>query len=258
MRGFLSLLFVALLITSARFAVPQAQPIPISPSSYTHRWDAAHGVFFLQKNTLLLKDSPPLRSYNDDATQRSADINLFKDFPDAQRAHVDDFAAGPGGTTIVAAQLIYAPRLVKSVILTYDSTGTLRTIVHPEPYSAEAITVDDEGNMYLLGERTDEREGDPPYPLLIKYDPSGNVLSRAIYSNIFKGGSDAIQSFGPGEELVSATVALQNGDMYIFAPDEKEVLICSVDGKILRRAMLQNILQAVARADKRTGSRLQT
>jgi hypothetical protein len=163
---------------------------------------------------------------------------------------VDDFAAGPDGTTIIAAQFIYAPRLVKGVVLTYDSTGTLRTIFHPEPYSAEAITVDDSGNLYLLGEKIDEREGDPSYPLLIKYDPTGNVLSRAVYSNLFKDGSDAIQSFGRAEELASATVALQNGNLYIFAPNAKEVLVCSLDGTILRRVKLENVLQGIARADR--------
>jgi hypothetical protein len=250
MRIIRSLLFVSIAVSLVTPAPVYAETIPHDQAWMRHRWDAAHGVLFLGKNFVLRKMNPPLRSYNDDGSQHGADINLFKDFPDIQEATVDDFAAGPAGTTFIAAVLIYGPRTVKNVVLTYDSAGYLRAVVDIAPYSAEAITADDQGNVFVLGERSDEREGDAPYPLLIKYDPSGNVVGRALNSDLFKDGSDGIQYFGRGYERVSASLSLQDGNLYVYAPDENEVLVCAVDGKILRRAKLDDVLLSVARSDK--------
>jgi hypothetical protein len=253
MRIIHRLLLVAITISRLTITAPvHAQTIP-DLAWRPHRWDAAHGVLFLGKNVMLRRTGRLLRSYRENGSQRGADIDLFKDFPDLQEASVDDFAAGPAGTTLIVAELIYSARLVKHSLLTYDSAGALRAVVDIAPYSAEAITTDEQGNIFVLGEREDAREGDPPYPLLIKYDPSGNILGRAIYSNVFKDGSDAIQFFGflgPGEGMVSASVMLQGGNLYVYAPDQNEVLICAVDGKIVRRAKLDDVLSNVARADK--------
>src|SRR5580693_2638695 len=250
MRVIRSLLFVAIAINLVALAPARSQIIPDDQVFGLYRWDAARGVLFFRKNFLLRKMNSPLRSYNDDGSQRGADINLFKDFPDIQEATVDDFAAGLAGTTCIAAELIYGPRTVKNVVLTYDSAGYLRAVVDIAPYSAEAITADDQGNVFVLGERSDEREGDAPHPLLIKYDPSGNVVGRALNSDLFKDGSDGIQYFGRGYERVSASLSLQDGNLYVYAPDENEVLVCAVDGKILRRAKLDDVLLSVARSDK--------
>jgi hypothetical protein len=139
---------------------------------------------------------------------------------------------------------------LKNVLLTYDSAGALRAVIDTAPYAAEAIAADDEGDIYLLGERANEREGDASYPLLIKYDPSGRMVGRAIYTNLFKSGSDAIQDFGPGDQLVSAALTLRGGNLYVYAPSEREVLVCSVKGRVLRRAKLSDVSAKIAQADK--------
>lgn len=74
-------------------------------SPQVHRWDPTHGVLFLRKHFLLNKAGPPPRSYNEDGTQYGADIDLFKDFPDAEKARVSDFAAGPAGPAVLAVSL---------------------------------------------------------------------------------------------------------------------------------------------------------
>ena len=234
-----------------------ASPAQVQPyyahsagSPMAHRWDAAHGVLFLGKNLVLRRDGPQLRAYNEDGSQYGADIDLFKDFPEIQYAVVNDFAAGPVGTTVIAAELIYGPRHVRGAILTYDSAGALHSVFDPSPYSAEAITSDDGGNIYLLGERTDRGDGDPPYPLLVKHEPSGRIVGQFLPSDNFKTGSDAIEDFGPGNELVYASLAILNGEMYIYAPSEAQVVIYSMDGKIVRHASLRDVALKIARADK--------
>jgi len=251
MRFIRGLLLVIVASYSTRFAaqVPP-QNIEGAESPQLHRWDATHGVLFLGKNFLLEKTAPPLRSYNEGGLQYGSDVNLFKDFPDVENVIVDDFAAGTAGATFIAATLIYGHGPAKHVLLTYDGTGGLRQVVDTASYSAEAITSDDQGDVYVLGEKTDEREGDPPYPLLIEYDPSGTIVGRAIDSKVFKTGSDAIQDFGPAQEMVSASLMVSDGKLYIYAPSERQVLICSLDGKILRRTALEEFTVKIARADK--------
>jgi len=217
-------------------------------SSRLHRWDPTHGVLFLRKSFLLQKTSPPLRSYYEDGSQRGAEINLFKDFPDAEKASVSDFAAGPAGTTVIAAVLIYDRRHAKNVILTYDSTGNLRTAFDID--GAEAITTDEQGDIYVLGEGNDPNPGNPPNPLLVKFDPSGRVIGRLLDSSTFKTGSDAIEDFGPAHEMVSASVMVNDGKLYVYAPSERQVLISALDGKILSRVGLEDVATAIGRADK--------
>jgi hypothetical protein len=219
-------------------------------SSRLHRFDATHDVLFFRRGFFLQKSSPPLRSYNEDGTQRGADISLFKDFPDLEKASVDDFAAGPAGTTLIAAELIYGPRHVKNVILTYDSTGDLRAALNIS--SAEAIATDEQGDVYVLGQDNDPSPRNPKHPLLVEFDPSGRIIGSFLDESTFKTGSDAIEDSGPGHEMVSATVMMSDGKLYIYAPSEKQVVICSLDGKILRRAALDEVAAKIARADKVT------
>jgi hypothetical protein len=67
--------------------------------------------------------SPLLRGYHEDGSRYGADIDLFKDSPDIQKAVVNECAAGPAGTTAIAADLIYGPRQVNHAILIYVSAG---------------------------------------------------------------------------------------------------------------------------------------
>jgi hypothetical protein len=111
-----------------------------------HRGHSAHGVLFLGRNFLLQKTTPPLRAYNEDGTRYGADIDFFKDFPNLEEAHVDDFAAGPADTTLIATMLEYGPRIRKHQILTYDSAGNLRSLFNIN--DVEAMTTDDHGDIY--------------------------------------------------------------------------------------------------------------
>lgn len=239
---------VAFCLTPSRAQFPLQNP-GRADLHLGHRWDAAHGVLFLGKNFLLRKTGPLLRAFNEDGSRYGADIDLFKDFPGLVHAHVDDFAAGPAGTTLIAALLNYGSRHLKNVILTYDSHGNLRSMIETAPYAADAITTDDRGDIFVLGERIDEHEGDPPYPLLIEYDSSGRVIGSFLRSDAFKTGTDAIRDFGPGDELVSPSLALLDGRFYVYAPSEHQLRVLSSDGRTLRRASLEDVATNIARTD---------
>jgi hypothetical protein len=243
-------LLLAIIVLASTNAIAQhpGDEFAGAESSLRHRFDTTHGVLFFRRGFLLQKSSSPLCSYNGDGTQRGADINLFKDFPGLEKASVDDFAAGPVGTTLIAAELIYGPRHVKNLILTYDSTGNLRAAINIG--GAEAVTTDEQGDIYVLGEDNDPSPLNSKHPLLVEFDPSGRIISSFLDESTFKTGSHAIEDFGPADEMVSASVMVSDGKLYIYAPSEKQVVICSLDGKILRRAALEEVAVKIARADK--------
>jgi hypothetical protein len=149
---------------------------------------------------------------------------------------------------LIAAELIYGPRHVKNLILTYDSTGNLHAALNIS--DAQAITTDEQGDIYLLGEDNDPGPRNPKHPLLVELDPTGRIIGSFLDESTFKTGSDAIEDFGPALEMVSASVMVSDGKLYIYAPSERQVLICSLDGKILRRAALEEVAVKIARADK--------
>lgn len=248
MKSICGLLFVTTVFCVAvSFAQFQPQNTPGAEMPQGHRWDAAHGVLFLGRRWLLQKIAPPLRAYNEDGTRYGADIKLFEDFPNLQKAGVDDFAAGPAGTTLMATDLIYGPNVVSYQILTYDSAGNLHSFFNIN--DVEAMTTDDRGDIYVLGRGNDSRAGISSHPLIVELDPIGQVIGSFLDASNFKKGPDAIEDFGPAEEQVYASIALLNGKLYIYAPSERQVVICSLDGKILSRNGLEDVANKIAHAD---------
>ena len=114
-------------------------------------------------------------------------VSIFplKDFPGSTYIDIWDATGAPNGDIVVAAILAYGPRNVrpvpvKSFLLTYDETGTLRRVWDVKPYHHHRVAVDSAGNVFALGDG-----GKDDYPLLIKYSPSGEVLGEYLSSGLF-------------------------------------------------------------------------
>lgn len=235
---------VAIVVLSTGCA---AQSFPPEQTVRPERWDSAHGVLFFGRG-VLGRNSLPVRSYLN-GSQRGSDIDIFKDFPGLQVAVVIDLAAGPNGTTVLSAVLAFGSKTLRHVILTYDSGGALRSSWDTEPYMAWAIATDEKGDAFSLGDRLLGKSGSKPYPLLREYDHSGDVVRQSLYSNTFHAGPQAI---GPGNGLdyIYPSLTFRDGKLYIYAPVENEVLICTVAGGIIRRERLDNVRQRIVEADK--------
>ena len=81
-------------------------------------WDSTNQVLFCVKGF----PGSPIRAYTG-KSQRGADIDVFKDFPDLQKYYGTRVTAGPNGTTFIATTLNFGDLNVREVVLTYDSTG---------------------------------------------------------------------------------------------------------------------------------------
>lgn len=232
-----------------------AQSIPIDELSGPHRWDGAHGVVFLG-NGLRLRESRPIRGYVD-GSLRASPIDIFKDFPHLKKVVADDFAAGPNGSTLVAVVLNFGsvphPEL-RHVILTYDVSGKLVSALDTEPYYFQAIATDDQGNIFALGNKLDQALGvGNPYPLLVVYDASGAIVREGLMSSVFRTGSRAVdQSEGADPSLM-----VQDGKVFIYAPQENEILVCLTDGTVVRRMRLDAVLSKIRQTERMSRLRLE-
>lgn len=218
------------------------QEIAMEQAARPARWDGAHNVLFLGIG-LYTKAGYAVRSYHDGA-QRGADIDIFKDFPDAHTVLIEDAAASVADRTIFAVVLNFGDR-IRHVLLTYDSGGKLLQILDTEPYYVQAVTTDDQGHIFTIANRLDEKPGNAdPYPLLCEYDNGGSIIAEALTSKIFVNGSRAIN---PGREPGNAVLMLKDGKFFLYAPFESEFVMFSKDGTILKRARLYNLLHKIAK-----------
>jgi hypothetical protein len=221
------------------------QNIPNDDLFLPHRWDAGHGVVFFGKG-LLRKDNRPIHSYAD-GIPRGPGIDLFKDFPHARTIIVDDFAASSDGSSLIAAVLNFGGSNLRHVILRYDSAGKLLSELDTEPYYAQAIATDEMGDIFTLGNKLKESKNDvQPYPLMIVYDSEGHVVHQGLLSSEFKKGSRAVNQ---SEDAVDPSLMVRDGKVFIYAPLESEVLICSKDSTILRRMPLDGILAKIRKTE---------
>jgi hypothetical protein len=214
------------------------------PEGRSMRWDGTRGVATFGYG-MVRPDSLPIRTYTG-GTQRGGDISLFHDFPNLKQALVKDVAAGPSGTTVVVAQLQDREDQLKVVVLTFDEAGHLSKIWNTFPYNPEGITVDDDGSVYMVGFRIDSKRGGPSYPLLVHYSNDGRVIGEGLPSSTFEKKDEAIYS-----DLGNfAVVTLRNGQLFVFAPAGREIVVCTKEGKPIKRLQLTPILENITKGDQ--------
>ena len=161
-----------------------SQQIPLDLLGQLTRWDGTHKVLFFGAGIIPTKERP-IHAYAN-GIQRGSDIEIFKDFPGIEQVIVDDISAGPNGSTVIAGVLQFGSGNNRDVILTYDSSGALRSTRDPKPCWNVAVVADDNSNVFALGSRSDENERNARYPLLTRYTPDGGVADQGLYSTNFQ------------------------------------------------------------------------
>jgi len=224
-----------------------APSIPNEAGVQPFRYDSAHQTIFFGVG-ISKKTSKPIRAFNVDGVERGAAISIFKDFPNLDHMVVDDLAAGPDGKTVIAAVLNFGSKRLKHVLLTYSFSGKLLQVWDTEPYYVQGITTDEAGNVFALGNRLDQDVNvNAPYPLLIEYSPTGQVLHEALSSALFINGPRAIDG---AQRLANPILTLHDDHLLIYAPKEAEFLVCSREGAIIRRFSVTRVLREIAAADQ--------
>src|SRR5262249_23612778 len=158
-------------------------------------------------------DIPAARVFRTDGT--STAVYPLKDLPEVRYIDIWSASAAPNGGIVIAGILGYAgreakPVPVKSVILTYDGSGTLKKMWDVAPYHHHHLAVDHQGNVFAIGDR-DDVEG--AYPLLTKYSNEGKVVVQALPSSLFSLGDVEIGSGSPNGE---SQIFVKGDQLYVW------------------------------------------
>lgn len=237
----------ALLIGSALLAWPQGlmNGVTIDPSTdgqdragFHTKWDAAEDRFILFRDTNA-PERPAVRLFSQNGDSSVAFYPL-RDFPAAQFLNIRDAAATPEGGIVIAGLMGYGPYKVrgvplKSLFLTYDSSGHLTKVWNVAPYDPSLIAVDSTDDVFALG----EKDRTAAYPLLVKYSPDGKVLSKLLYTSLLPKGTDIQGASRNGE----SELFIKQDKLFVWLAPTEELFRYSLNGDLESRISLGSYLQ---------------
>jgi hypothetical protein len=241
---------MGLILCFAAVAVATAQDMPLDVKDdlrtgvgYFQKWDPVQDTLVLYRDIDNLQASA-VRLVRPDGT--GSVIYPMRDFPEARRISVWDATAAPDGGAVLSVIVSYGepgtpqPVPVRSVILTYDTRGSLTRLWDVRPYHHFRLAADGSGNIYALGARDSTN---PAYPMLIKYSPTGEVLWQLLPANTYGSGDRVVTDPSPnGKNQMS----IYNGELFIFLAEPFEVWRYSLDGSRLSRLSVKPALDHLA------------
>jgi hypothetical protein len=172
-------------------------------------------------------------------------IFAIRDLPDAKVLNIWAIDQTPDGGVSFSAIAEYTPagvkpKVFKSLVMTYDGTGSLRKLWDVYPYHHHHLTIDIEGNLWALGTKDTTKKD---YPLLIKYSPTGKVLGEFLPASQFPMGDAVVESGSINGE--TRLYAVGNEIMIWFAPS-LELVRLAANGDIKRRSSWASLLRTIA------------
>ena len=252
-------LFFAILLVCIQQRSSHAQTIQVAVAAtndgqggYLTQWDA------VQKKLLLYRDTkmasvPAARMYAADGSE----VVVFpvKDLQDSWYVDIWGVAATPRGGMVLAAGVGYTPHGVrpaeeKPFLLTYDGTGKLQRAWEVWPYQYFEVAVDSAGNVFGLG----LREGDSPYPLIVKYSSTGKILKEFFSTSLLPAGED---SFHANAQNGRDQMFIAGNDLFFWLATTKELFRFSLDGDLVARTNFKSALDSLTRKSNAANAAVQ-
>lgn len=176
-----------------------------------------------------------------DVSGKTLALYPLRDFSGASYIDIWDAKGAPNGDIIIAAILGYGPRKkgpvpLKSLLLTYDSAGTLRKVWEVDPYHHHLVAADSQGNVFAFG---DARDSSHNYPLLIKYSPQGDVVKKFLLASMFSSKDSVVRAGEP-------RMFIKGDKLFLYVAATQELFTFSLDGVLLSRTWLSAAYQRIA------------
>lgn len=218
---------------------------------YWPKWDLVQDRLLLYRNTID-PEVPAARIFGEEG--KSVAVYPLQDLSNSRYIDVWNAAATPDGGLVLAAIVGYTPRGVKpaqlkTLLLTYDGNGRLIRVWDMLPYHYHLVSVDRDGNVFALGD-SDLAE---PYPLLVKYSPSGKVLRELLPSNFFPEGDKVVLQGSPNGE---SQMFIRGDDLFVWLASPQELLRFSLAGDLISRTSLAQGLSGLAEASANNRTKL--
>jgi hypothetical protein len=210
---------------------------------YFARWDSMQEKLLLYRSTSA-SAVPAARIYGKDGT--GVVVFPLRDVAESQYIDVWGVAATPDGGIVLAAVVGYTPRGVKptqlkSALLTYDGSGSLRSFWEVQPYQYDLVAVDAAGNVFGLG----MSNLDNPYPLIVKYSPEGKILKEFFPSSMLALGDKGLLTHSPGGEN---QLLISGNQLLVWVAASNELFRFSLNGDLIGRIQVSQALNAFAAA----------
>jgi hypothetical protein len=160
------------------------------------------------------------------------------DIAEAWSLSVWGVAATPDGGIVLSVIPVYSapgvrPPKVKSLLLTYNGAGKLANVLDTDPYLYHSVAVDRFGNIFAFG----ESDLDDPYPLIVKYSPSGSIEKKFLSS------ADI-----PGSDFAIWCCSSQNGEPDMFIKGDEIFVWLSHSRNLLRFSLAGDLISKTSLA----------
>jgi hypothetical protein len=226
----LCLTLAALLCASMiTFAQAPSESVQIPMNSFL-RWNDAMNevVLFRDQHS---RSEIPLEIYNM-TTGAKRSIDILKDFPQSSQVIISNVAVGSDGTIVVVCRLQSSGAPLKDLILSYGPSLTLDKIWDVAPYEPSAVAIDEQGNVYSVGTRYDDKTAGQSYPILVVYDSEGHVKKEMLARSSFPSTADPVRDT---HQMGFVTIRVTDTRIFLYLPSEHDVLTLDKDGKILKQ-----------------------
>lgn len=237
-----------LLVAMLLFAQPRAKAQGFQIDSLV---DAEGGYFpywdSVQDRLIMFRDAkasgaPVARIFKPDGT--GTPIYPLTDLTGAWHIDVWGVAATPEGGVVLSAIVGYTapavtPAQVRRLLLTYDGSGKLTKVWNVSPYHHHLLAIDRSGNIFGLGDANLNQ----PYPLIVKYSPTGRVLREFLPSSAFPNGDEAAGMDSPNG---GPHMFIRNNELFVWIASSQELFRYSLAGDLLSRTSFATALNALA------------
>jgi len=181
-----------------------------------------------------------------DASGKTVAMYPVRDFSGASYIDIWDAKGTPNGDVIIAAILGYGSRgtkpiPVKSVLLTYDSTGTLRKVWDVNPYHHHLVAGDSAGNVFAFGDADDSSQS---YALLVKYSPQGDVMKKFLPADLFPTKDASVRS--SRSQNGESRMFVKNDKLFLYIATTQEMFIFFQDGVLLAKTQLVGVYDRIS------------
>jgi hypothetical protein len=224
---------------------PSAQSQRIDLDTQALSQDKAGGYWMdwepTQSRLMLRRDvensaAPAIKAI--DTKGKTLALYPLRDFSGSSYLDVWDATGAPNGDVVMSVILAYGPRkpkpiAVKSLLLTYDSAGTLRAVWDVKPYHHHIVAMDAAGNVFAFG-HADGQSG--TYPLIVKYSPQGDVVAKFLPTSLFPTKDAVVDPTGIG----APRMFIKNDKLFLFVAATQEIFAYSLDGALERRTSLKS------------------
>jgi hypothetical protein len=185
----------------------------------------------------------PLDAY-DTTTGAKKTIDILKDFPQSSEVIISNVAVGADGTIVVVCRLKSSSGgPLKELILSYGPSLKLDKVWNVAPYEPAAVAVDEQGNVYSVGTRYDEKTAGQSYPILVVYDSAGRVKKEMLPRSIFSSTKDPVTD---DHKMGFVTIRVTDTRIFLYLPSANDALTLDKDGKILKQVAVQGAYQRLA------------